>query len=492
MEREKEIKLSPYYFDNVFRKPYKVIIQVGGRFSGKSYNSEIELACNLAEKSRYKLLVIEDLESGLTKGYYAGLKDKIEQMEQDKAYSMIKSPVEMTNRINGNKVIFSGFATDQQKKAVKAIDQVTEIVVEEGEWVTYDDFVKFMHQLRGGDPSDRKLTILMNPVNPNCFVNEMFIETTPDRVIEYFKGTKRPKVFEKDIVTEFEYEGETLRDVTTVLVVLSTHHDNPFLTIDQRATIEKLRETDPESYLQLGEARFIRPSGTFFKEFTRETHVVDSFVIPKSWTKYRALDYGLDMLACLWFAVSPSGMVYAYKELHEPDLIISEAAKRVIQVNGDDVIRTTYAPPDLMARRQDTGLSAFELFSRNGVALYKSSNNRINGWLSVKEGLKVYETRDEQTGDLIKTAQLKVFSNCDNLIKNIMQIQRDEKEPNDCATEPHDITHICDALRYYAVTRFKGYIEEEEHDDQDDHYRTKTPQDVYGTGRNANQLAKWG
>ena len=42
----------------------------------------------------------------------------------------------------------SGYASDQQKKAVKAIDQVTEIIVEEGEWVTYDDFVSLLHQAK--------------------------------------------------------------------------------------------------------------------------------------------------------------------------------------------------------------------------------------------------------------------------------------------------------------------------------------------------------
>lgn len=494
MEREKEIKLSPFYFDNVFRKQYKVIIQIGGRFSGKSYNSEIEIACNLSEKEKYKLLVIEDLESGLTKGYYAGLKDKIEMMEQDKAYSMIKSPVEITNKLNGNKVIFSGFATDQQKKAVKAIDQVTEIIVEEGEWVTYDDFIKFMHQLRGGNPEDRKLTILMNPVNPNCFVNEMFVETVPDKVIEYFPCTNRPKVFEKNIVTEFEYEGQKIKDVTTVLIVLSTHHDNPFLTIDQRASIEKLRETDPELYKQLGEARFIRSAGTYFKEFTAATHVIEPFVIPKHWTRYRSIDYGLDMLACYWYAVSPEGKTYVYKELHESDLIISEAAKRIKQVNGNDVIKLTYAPPDLMSRRQDSGLSAFDLFKKNGVTLYKVSNNRINGWYSVKEGLKLVDTKDEQTGEPKKESQLIFFSNCVNAIKHLQAIQRDEKEPNDCATDPHDITHSCDSIRYFCVSRFKGYkpLEKEKEEKIDTRTAIQKQGTSSFTGRNARKLTKWG
>ena len=196
---QKEIKVTPFYFDHVLAQPYKVIIQVGGRFSGKSYNNEIELAMNLGTKENYKLLVLEDLDTGLVNGYYAGLKDKIEKFGHEAAYNMTKSPVKIVNKINGNQAIFSGYSSDQQKKTVKAMDQITEILVEEGEWLEYGDFVKLLHQLRGGRPEDRKLTILMNPVNEHCFVNEMFIQTDPDRVIEYFPSSNRPKVFEKNI-----------------------------------------------------------------------------------------------------------------------------------------------------------------------------------------------------------------------------------------------------------------------------------------------------
>jgi PBSX family phage terminase large subunit len=309
---EKEIKLTPFYFDRVLAQPYKVIIQVGGRFSSKSYNSEIEMTMNLGSKKDYKLLVIEDLDTGLTKGYYAGLKHKIELFEHDKAYSMTKSPVQMTNLINKNMALFSGYASDQQKKAVKAIDQVTEIVVEEGEWVTYDDFIALLHQLRGGRPEDRRLTIIMNPVNPDCFVNQMFIESQPDKVIEYFPNSKRPKVFEKNIETTFEYEDKEYTDITKVLVVLSTHHDNPYLTLDQRASIEQLKETNPELYEQLGQAKFVKSSGAYFREFERHIHVIEPFIIPKDWRRYRVLDYGLDKLACYWIALDYQGKAYVY------------------------------------------------------------------------------------------------------------------------------------------------------------------------------------
>lgn len=449
MIRQKEIKLTPLYHDYVIGQPYKVIIQVGGRFSSKSYNSEIEMAYNLYSKKNYKLLVIEDLEGGLTKGYYAGLKHKIELLEHDSLYNMTKSPVQIENEVNHNVALFSGYASEQQKKAVKAIDQVTEIVVEEGEWLLYDDFVALLHQLRGGSPEDRRLTVLMNPVNPNCFVNEMFIETNPDKVIAYFPNSNRPKVFEKNIETTFEYNGETITDVTKVLIVLSTHHDNPYLTIDQRASIEKLKETDPDKYLQLGEARFVASSGAYFGEFKREIHVIEPFVIPEHWRRYRVLDYGLDMLACYWIATDTHNKAYVYKELYKSGLIISDAAKAIKDMTlEDEQIYDTIAPPDLWNKRQETGKSAMDIYGDNGVWLTKANNDRVQGWYNVKEWIKPYT--DEQG---ITTSSLVIFNNCNNLIRCLPQIQRDEKNPNDCANEPHEITHSCDAIRYFVSGR---------------------------------------
>jgi phage terminase large subunit len=198
-------------------------------------------------------------------------------------------------------------------------------------------------------------------------------------------------------------------------------------------------------------------AGQYFTEFDTSVHVCEPFVIPEHYTRYRVLDYGLDMLACLWVAVAPNGKSYIYKELHESDLIISEAARRIIEVNGSDKIRLTYAPSDLWGRTKDTGRTIVETFRSNGVHFTQTSNDRVKGWMAVKEYLKVNDSRDIHTGDRTREADLVIFSNCINLIKNLPQIQRDEKNPNDCATKPHDITHICDALRYYCVNRYADY-----------------------------------
>ena len=50
--------------------------------------------------------------------------------------------------------------------------------------------------------------------------------------------------------------------------------------------------------------------GQYFKNFDRTIHVIEPFEIPKEWTRYRAIDYGLDMLACYWIAIDTKGNEY--------------------------------------------------------------------------------------------------------------------------------------------------------------------------------------
>jgi phage terminase large subunit len=196
-------------------------------------------------------------------------------------------------------------------------------------------------------------------------------------------------------------------------------------------------------------------AGQYFTEFNRDTHVMQPFVIPDTWTRYRVIDYGLDMLACYWLAIDTAGNAYCYKELYESDLIISSAAERIKAMTTDEQIKLTYAPPDLWNRRQDTGKSAAELFFSHGVPLARANNERVQGWLNLKEWLKPYDTKDEQTGDTVTTARLKIFSTCSNLIRTLPQLQRDDKDPNDVANEPHELTHAPDALRYFCSMRMQ-------------------------------------
>lgn len=192
-------------------------------------------------------------------------------------------------------------------------------------------------------------------------------------------------------------------------------------------------------------------AGTFFPEFRRETHVIQPFYrIPAEWKKYRAFDYGLDMFACLWIAVDFDGRCYVYREVQQSGLIVSDAAALMLSLTPPaEHIEVTIAPPDMWNRQKDSGKSMAELFMQNGVGIIKASNNRIQGWMALKEMLKPLLSEKDRPGVL-------VTEDCLGLITNLPAIQHDEKNPSDCATEPHEITHICDAMRYFCVTRTLG------------------------------------
>ena len=196
-------------------------------------------------------------------------------------------------------------------------------------------------------------------------------------------------------------------------------------------------------------------AGQYFDEFRRDIHVCEPFEIPSWWKRYRAFDYGLDMLAVLWAAVSDTGQIYIYRELKEPNLIVSDAAARVLEMNGDDLILATYAPPDIKSRQKGTGKSMSEMFYEGGLTLTFADPNRIAGWMRIKELLKPLPSPNGEG----QTAKLQIFNTCAGLIHDLPLLMHDNHNPSDCATEPHEITHICDALRYLCVGNMKPSVE---------------------------------
>lgn len=252
----------------------------------------------------------------------------------------------------------------------------------------------------------------------------------------------------KRLFVDGEYDagrGERAEDYT---FIPATVEDNPQLLSGSPEYLQML-ESLPDDVRQAWRyGSWDALAGLYFPEFRLETHVIEPFDrIPAGWKKYRAIDYGLDMLACLWIAVDYDGRCYVYREVQQPNLIVSEAAGLINSLTpAGERIEFTVGPPDMWNRQKDSGKSMAEIFARNGVALVRASNNRVQGWMAEKEMLKPLKDGKDRPG-------LLVTSECRGLIRNIRLIQHDGKNPSDCATEPHSITHINDALRYFCVTR---------------------------------------
>lgn len=180
-------------------------------------------------------------------------------------------------------------------------------------------------------------------------------------------------------------------------------------------------------------------AGQYFTEWREDVHIVKPFAIPDHWLRFRAIDYGLDRLACLWGASDEDGNIYVYREYCVSDRIVSDAARDILE-RSDGREMCTYAPRDLMQRSRETGVARSETFALAGLPLTIVTNSRIAGWSNMHEWLM-----PRLDG---RPPRLRVFDTCRELIECIPLLLHDDKNPDDVATEPHNITHAPDALRY--------------------------------------------
>ena len=201
-------------------------------------------------------------------------------------------------------------------------------------------------------------------------------------------------------------------------------------------------------YPSTPEEAMTAPGGAFFSEFRRYIHVCEPFAIPSHWRRYHAIDYGLDMLASLWAVVDPEGNVFVYREVYESGLIIPQACRVMQEAEGEEPIYARFAPPDLFGKSSETGRTRIETFEEGGFSFERASADRKAGWSNLKDWLQVQKGENGSP-----TARLQIFSCCENLIRTLMYIPRDKKSPDDCATEPHELTHAPDALRYLMMSR---------------------------------------
>lgn len=230
----------------------------------------------------------------------------------------------------------------------------------------------------------------------------------------------------------------------TRLFIPAKLEDNPFLMQADPEYEERMKNLPEDVYRALREGDWDYYVGQYFTEFKRDTHVVEPFPIPDWWRRYVAIDYGLDMLAAYWVAVDENDRAYVYREVYEPNLIIPDAAKLLREANGEDFVSAWFAPRDLFNRRQETGRSVAEIFAEEGIYLSEVSNGRVAGWYELKRRLQPVKN---EFGE--KKPRLIIFGTCLNLIRTLPGLQHDERNPNDCAKEPHELTHAPDAIRYF-------------------------------------------
>jgi len=173
--------------------------------------------------------------------------------------------------------------------------------------------------------------------------------------------------------------------------------------------------------------------------------VKGNFEIPRWWNKYMALDPGYTVCAVGWYAVDPSnGDIYKYRDMRFENEAMSEIARKVRVVNGDERIEFCVvdgSEPNAAVELRAFGIKA--VLDRDFAKNLKDFSDRGRKWAGIER------TRGYLTGAY--GPRLFILDTCDNTRREFQRYAYTE------AGEPQkENDHFMDETRYVISSRPKG------------------------------------
>ena len=222
--------------------------------------------------------------------------------------------------------------------------------------------------------------------------------------------------------------------------------DNPYLAEsgEYEAMLSSLPEVERKRLL---DGDWDVAEGAAFPEFSKVIHVIDPYEMPNNWIRIRSADYGYSSPSCvLWGAVDWDGNIIIYRELYQSGLTGEQLANRINDLEVYDPPMHTSVLDASCWSKSGIGPSIADSIIRSGIRFVPSNRDRISGKVELHRRLSIRE----KTGE----PQLKVFSNCINLIRTLPTIPYAKNNAEDVDTKADD--HAYDALRYMVMTRQTG------------------------------------
>lgn len=225
-----------------------------------------------------------------------------------------------------------------------------------------------------------------------------------------------------------------------VAFIKSLPTDNPHNAASYLEELQRLPEKLRKAYWDGSWDVF---EGQFFSEWDKEVHVVKPFEIPEHWIKVRSIDPSgrAGFTSAHWYALSPEGDMYVYREYYKTGKDQDEHAKGIAKISvGEHYPYTCIdsAAFDKLGLPETTA----EIYERYQVdGLVPAMKKRVMGWNTVHQYLR--HGKDQTTGEIVKP-KLKVFSNCIHMIRTIPLAIHDDLNPQDVKSVMQKLTIVQD------------------------------------------------
>ena len=216
------VKMNPC-FKEVDRSTKRYIVMKGSAGSGKSVDTAQNYILRLMKDKGRNLVCVRKEDITNRDSTYAELTGAIYRMfgnKTEKYWKMNTSPLMITFKPNGNKIIFRGVKDEKQREKLKSITfqkgKLTDVWIEEATEITQADFEIIDDRLRGELPPGQFYQIRMtfNPVNKNHWIKKNFFDMQDDNVLTHH----------------------------------STYLGNRFIDDAYRTRMERRKKVDPEGY----------------------------------------------------------------------------------------------------------------------------------------------------------------------------------------------------------------------------------------------------
>lgn len=244
----------------------------------------------------------------------------------------------------------------------------------------------------------------------------------------------------KSYINTVEING--IKASRSTAFIPATVFDNKILLKNQPNYIATLYNLPEKERKALLEGNWDVFEGQYFSEFDRNIHVIKPFTPPKHWKRYVSGDYGYTAPSAIyWYAVDEAGTAYCYKELYKSGLTFSDLADEINRYSKDETIEHCVFDPAIWAKSGYTGETGSEILNNKGLSVIKADNNRLNGWVRVREYLQVKSA----------TPSIYFTENCVNMIRTLPSLVYDKIKVEDVNTDGED--HAADSLRYFLMSR---------------------------------------
>ena len=383
---------------NQSKKRY--IAEMGSAGSGKSVDAAQEYVLRLMRDNGRNLVAMRKSDITNRDSTFAELTGAIYRMFGDRAEQYFKintSPLQITCRHNGNKIIFRGMNDDKQREKLKSITfqkgKLTDVWMEEATEFTQADFEIIDDRLRGELPDGQFYQIRMtfNPVSKTHWIKKVFFDIADNNVLTHH----------------------------------STYLDNRFIDSAYKSRMERRKIVDPDGYQIYGLGQWGEVGGLILSNY-----IVDDFDTSPDRFDYvvNAQDFGYNHANALGEVGFKDGDLYLCRELY----VFEKDTSEIIQM-------------------------ANERGFRKDITMWCDSAepDRIKMWR--KAGYKALPVKKEPNSvkaqiDHLKQMRIHIHPSCVNTIKEIQQWKwRKDEKTNTYTDEPVPFQDDAMAMFRYSI-----------------------------------------